>query len=147
MPDHILEITLLPDALAVCRLHKDEPIPGWARSGELLSETRTREELSIVCSEACLPAAAAGDNSEAASDGGLAGMLIEAGFRAFQVKGPLSFALTGVLSSLLAPLAAQKVPVFVLSTYNTDYLLVKAEYLERAVRALGTVCTVHGTGR
>jgi hypothetical protein len=60
----------------------------------------------------------------------------EPGWRALQVAGPLDFALTGVLSSLLAPLAAAGVAVFALSTFDTDYVLVKEATLADAVAAL-----------
>jgi hypothetical protein len=76
--------------------------------------------LSIVCGEACVP-----DEARA-----------ERGFRAFQVAGPLEFSLTGVLSSLLDPLAGASIPVFVLSTYDTDYVLVREADRRRSLVAL-----------
>jgi hypothetical protein len=127
------ELFLLPEALAVCRLGPDAPIPDWALSGPFFSVTRTPQELSIVCSEAFLPA-----NSS--------GFGVERGFRAFQVAGPLDFALTGLLSALLAPLARAGIPVFVLSTFDTDLILVRREHAERATEALGEVATVRRSG-
>ncbi len=93
------------------------------------SVTRTPQELSIVCPEARLPA----DSS---------GFRVERGFRAFQVMGPLDFGLTGLLSALLAPLARAAIPVFVLSTFDTDLILVRSEHAERAAEALGQVAVV-----
>jgi hypothetical protein len=60
----------------------------------------------------------------------------EKGWRVFQVVGPLDFSLTGILSSIAGPLADAGVSIFALATYNTDYVMVKAHNLDRAVRAL-----------
>lgn len=64
------------------------------------------------------------------------GVLAEAGWRCLKVQGPLDFALVGVMASLTGPLAAAGVSLFALSTYDTDYLLVKAGNLAQAVDAL-----------
>lgn len=115
-----LLLRLLPGRLAVCRLEAGGPVPAWALSSAFLSVTRTEAELSIVCAEARVP-------DEACA---------ERGFRAFQVAGPLAFSLTGVLSSLLDPLARASIPVFVLSTYETDYVLVREVDRRRSLLAL-----------
>jgi uncharacterized protein len=60
----------------------------------------------------------------------------EGGWRCLKVQGPLDFALTGILAALTAPLAAAGIAVFAVSTYDTDYLLLKAENLHRAAEAL-----------
>jgi len=65
-----------------------------------------------------------------------AGVTAETGWRCLRVEGPLSFELTGVLADLSAPLARAGIPVFVISTYDTDYVLVKAVDLEQACSAL-----------
>ncbi len=122
-------LTILPEPLAVCRLGPSSPIPEWALAGAICSVTRTPQELSIVCPEARLPA-------------GGSGLAVERGFRAFQVAGPLDFGLTGLLSTLLAPLARAAIPVFVLSTFDTDLILVRAEHLEPAAEALSRVAAV-----
>jgi hypothetical protein len=123
------ELIFLPDDLAVCRLGPEDPIPEWAWADAFFSVTRTPQELSIVCPEARLPA-------------DCSGFKVERGFRAFQVVGPLDFALTGLLSSLLAPLARAAIPVFVLSTFDTDLILVPREKAQRAAEALGQVSAV-----
>jgi hypothetical protein len=82
--------------------------------------TRTPTELSIVCREDSVPA----------------GILANRGWRAIAVAGTLDFALTGVLASLVSPLAAAGVSIFAVSTYDTDYVLVKKNTLDRAVAAL-----------
>ena len=118
-PNRGLDLDLLPPTLAVCRLLADAPTPEWA-AGELCSVTRTSEELSVVCAEDRVPP----------------DVRHEGGWRCFAVRGPLAFELTGVLASLAAPLAKAGVPIFALSTFDTDYLLVPGERLEQAITAL-----------
>lgn len=115
-----LHLTLLADVLAVCRLTADVPVPAWAWTGEPASVTRTRDELSVVC------------RADAVPDG----VRCEPGWRCLKVVGPLDFALTGIMAALTAPLAAAGIALFAVSTYDTDYLMVKADTLDRAVDAL-----------
>jgi hypothetical protein len=116
-----MNLSLNPERLSVCQLPADAPIPAWATAGRgFCSITRTTEELSIVCAETGVPA----------------GTRQEAGWRAFKVEGPLDFALTGILSSLAAPLAQAGISIYAVSTYHTDYVLVKAAKVDEAVRAL-----------
>lgn len=114
-----LTLVLLPDRLAVCRLPPGAPLPAET-GGSLWSVTRTRNELSLVLAE------------DAVQDGWKA----ERGWRCLEVKGPLDFSLTGIMASLAAPLAEARVSLFAVSTYDTDYVLVREESLERAVEAL-----------
>jgi hypothetical protein len=113
-----------PWRLAVCRFPADAPLPAWVfhAEAEFWSLTRTPDELSLVCPEDDLPPSV--DTH------------VERGWRAFQVEGPIPFATTGVVSGLTAPLAAAGIGVFVISTYDTDYLLVKAEAYARAREVL-----------
>ena len=120
MPNPTQSLTVLPGRFAVCRLDAQAAVPDWAFSGDFFSVTRTIDELSIVCSEAGVPE----------------GVLCERGWACLKVEGPLDFSLTGVLASLTQPLAEAGISLFVLSTYNTDYLLVKARDLDRAVAVL-----------
>ena len=115
-----LDLTLLPDRLAVCRLPAGTALPAWAVSGGLSSVSWTTEETSIVCSETAVP-------PDVQSD---------AGWRAFMVASPLDFSLTGILLSIAQPLTEAGVGIFALSTYDTDYVLVKESSLQVAVDAL-----------
>jgi hypothetical protein len=117
---HPLDLTILPESFAVSRLPASAPAPAWAGAGHLQSVTRTSEELSVVCRAEAVP-------PEVAS---------ERGWRAIRVAGTLDFSLTGVLASLAAPLAEANLSIFALSTYDTDYVLVRDDGLERAVAAL-----------
>jgi uncharacterized protein len=117
-----VELDLDTTRFAVCQLGPDEPLPGWieAASPTFLSVTRTRHELSIVVSQDVVPR----------------GVRAEAPWSALRVRGPLEFSLTGVLASLAAPLAEAGVPIFVISTFDTDWLLIGSGQLDDAVAAL-----------
>ncbi|WP_346289604.1 ACT domain-containing protein [Sphaerothrix gracilis] len=114
-------LILLPQSLAICRLAATAAIPDWAVSQSLLSVTRTDEELSLVCDEAQVPE----------------GVVCDRPWQAFQVAGPLDFSLTGILASLLVPLAEAEISIFAVSTYNTDYLLVRQRQVKAAIAILG----------
>ena len=107
---HKFRIRLLPGALAVCKLPAGSPIPPWAISPPFFCITSTREELSLVCSAEVVPSS----------------VHWEGPWRAFQLEGPIPFTLTGVLASVLNPLAENRVGIFALSTFDTDYVLVNA---------------------
>jgi hypothetical protein len=105
---------------AVCKLPPDSAIPRWATAGGLFSVTRTVEELSVVCRQEMVPA----------------GTQAEVGWRCIRVAGAMPFTLVGVLASLTGPVAAAGVGIFVVSTFDTDYLFVKEEEVRVAVAAL-----------
>jgi hypothetical protein len=115
-----LSLTVLPGTFAICRLDPAAPLPPWAETGVLRSATRTPTELSIVCRDDAVP-------SDVTSS---------RGWRAIAVDGTLDFALTGILATLAAPLAAAGISIFAIATHDTDYVLVKADTLSRAVAAL-----------
>ena len=113
-----MELEVLDAELSVCKLNtKTEPdLPGG-----LYFLARTDEELSLVCETERVPAAA---------------LARDDGWRAFRIRGTLDFSLIGILSRLSAVLAEQGIGIFAVSTYNTDYILVKRENLHRALAAL-----------
>jgi hypothetical protein len=115
-----LSMRILPDRLAVCRFEPQAALPDWIDQPGFYSITRTAEELSVVCSEARV---APGAESET-------------GWRCFQLLGPFSFSEIGVMSSLIQPLTERGVSVFVISTFDTDYLMVKERNLAKAIDVL-----------
>lgn len=115
-----LDLALLPETLAVCHLGPHEPIPSSVVSASFVAIARTADELSIVCSETLAPA----------------GARVESGWRSLRVTGTLPFAATGIMASLVTPLADAAIPIFAISTFETDYLLVKASDLARSIDAL-----------
>jgi hypothetical protein len=120
MQRQALTLELVAGSYAVCRLGASEPLPAWAGEGPFVSITRTDAELSVVCPQEAVPAA----------------VLAEPGWRCLRVAGPLGFGMTGILASLSEPLASSGVSIFVVSTYETDYLMVQERDLDRAVDAL-----------
>ena len=112
-------LTALPGEFSVWRLAADDPLPSLER-GSFLSMTRTNDELSIVSPSTDVPS----------------GSQVEDSWRCLRVEGPLAFEMTGVLAELSSSLARAEIPIFVVSTYDTDYFLVKATDLERASSTL-----------
>lgn len=122
-----LSLKVLPESFAVCSIDKNQPIPMWVlESRDFYSITRTRDELSIVSDEESVPV----------------GVKAEKGWAAIKVVGPLEFDLIGIVSSLTTVLAENEISVFVLSTYNTDYILIKEENLNTAKTVLSKFCSV-----
>ncbi len=119
MSPRTLTLKVLPGQLAVCRLDADAPPPSWV-AGAVTSITRTEEELSVVCAEEAVPA-----NVKA-----------ERGFHCLCVVGPLDFSATGILASLCVPLADAGLSIFVVSTFDTDLLLVRNTLLSQAAAVL-----------
>ncbi len=120
MSRDLLTLAFLPDRYALCRLRGDDPVPDWAYSRGFVSITRTQEELSIVCLQDSVPP----------------DVTCRRDWRCLKVDGPLDFEQTGVLASLAGPLADAGIPVFVVSTYDADYLLVSAPQATRAADVL-----------
>lgn len=117
-----MDLRVLPERLSVCKLPVDAPWPVPAAGTSFWSATRTAGEVSVVCPE---------DESPSGDD-----VSVEPDWRALEVAGPLEFSMVGVMAGLTAPLADVDVSVFVVSTYDTDYVLVHAAALERAIEAL-----------
>lgn len=120
-----LTLSVLKETFAICKFDSQSNIPNWLlnTNSKFVSITKTEEELSILCDQAIIP-----EQVEAIS--------IAKDWRALKVEGPLDFSLTGILSALLQPLAEQKISIFAISTYDTDYILVKEKDLSLAVEVL-----------
>jgi len=120
MSAKVLTMKLLKEKFGVCRLNKDESIPEWVKDSEFYSITRTFDELSIVCSQNLVPCDVKCEND----------------WKVLKVEGPLDFSLIGILSSISSVLAQEKISIFAISTYDTDYILVKDKDIDNAVKAL-----------
>ena len=115
-----MELKKLPYDLTVCKLPSTDAVDPAA---DFYFLGKTDEEISLVCRTACTPAGT---------------IAREDGWRGFRIEGTLDFSLTGILSKISGILAENEIGIFAVSTYNTDYILVKADRFDRAVRALET---------
>ncbi len=120
MSEKILTMKLLKERYGVCRLAKTELIPEWAQNSDFFSITRTSDELSIVCSQDDIP-----------ND-----INCEKDWRILKIEGPLDFSLIGILASISTILAQKGISIFAISTYDTDYILVKNNDIDNAISAL-----------
>ena len=117
----MLDLVLLPDDYAVCRLDAGEPVPPGLDAGKgVVSVTWTATEISIICPSNQAPA----------------GGVVNTPWRCFRVNGPANLALTGILAALVNPLAQARVNIFAFSTHDTDYVLVPSVRLDEALAAL-----------
>jgi uncharacterized protein len=120
VPHHRLKFFRFPDSFAVCRLAPNAIIPAWATNSHFFSITRTSEELSIVCVESHVPP----------------DVHHEGEWVCLVLKGPFPFSETGILASFLQPLSDNAIPIFAVSTFNTDYVLVKQAWIDKAIAVL-----------
>lgn len=108
MTDQTFTLLQYPEKLVVANLPSGAEVPAWAESSSLFAVIATAYETTVVCAGRSVPAK----------------VKKEGPFTAFAVEGPLDFALTGVLHTLLGPLAEAEISVFTVSTYPTDWILV-----------------------
>ena len=120
----MLTLSVLSGEYAVSRLEPDAPVPDWAWHGELVSVSKTRDELSILCASSNVP------------DSVSETVRCEREWAALKLHGPFEFTLTGILVSVLEPLRVADIGIFAVSSFDTDYVLVKHHHLEAAIQAL-----------
>lgn len=120
MVKKILTMKLLKERYGVCRLDKTELIPEWAKDSDFFSITKTSDELSIVCTQENIPK----------------DIKCERDWRILKVQGPLDFSLIGILSSISTILSKNEISIFAISTYDTDYILVRNKDIDNAINAL-----------
>jgi hypothetical protein len=111
---------LTPSVYAIVRLAPETAIPEWATKGEFTSITRTSDELSIVCPIENLPAGVPSSHR----------------WIGLKLDGPIPFSQTGVLLSFIEPLSSKGIPIFAISTYDTDYVLIQEEFADMALDSL-----------
>lgn len=114
-----MDIRPLPYQFTVCKLKSSSDI---RTDKEFYFASVTDEEISLVCKTSDVP-----DNTSERDDG----------WKAFRIEGILDFSLIGILSEISSVLAENRIGIFAVSTYNTDYILVKEGNFEKALKALG----------
>lgn len=118
--DKTLLLNLFSDLFGICKLSHNSPMPDWIGDNVFHSITRTADELSIVCPQKNIP-----EN-----------IVCERDWNCLKLEGPLDFSLIGILARISELLAEEKISIFVISTYDTDYILVKNDMIEKAVEKL-----------
>lgn len=124
MKQNKLTLSVLEDGFSILRLEKSSEMPLWIYESSFFSVTRTPEELSIVCQENSIPVNIPAD------------IKAERSWSCLKIEGPLAFGLTGILAGISTILADNNVSIFAVSTYDTDYILIKERDLKRATEAL-----------
>jgi len=115
-----LKFRQLPGLYAIVRLAPDARVSDWATKGDFTSITRTADELSMVCPAKNLPPDVHSPHR----------------WICLKLEGPFPFSQTGVLLSFIEPLSDNGIPIFAISTYDTDYVLIQEEFAGMAVSAL-----------
>lgn len=117
---HRLQFHRLPGQYSIVKLPAEAPVPDWSAKGNFSSVTRTGEELSIVCPSENVPPNAQSPHQ----------------WVCLKLEGPFPFSLTGVLLAIIEPLSTQDVPIFAVSTFDTDYVLIQEEHADKALELL-----------
>ena len=120
MTQRLLHLSLIKEKYGICTLPNSAPIPDWALNESLVSITSSEKELTIVCRQDIIPSQCKCDLD----------------WRCFKVDGSFDLNQTGVISSLSSPLADAGISIYVISTYDTDYFMVKEENVEQAISVL-----------
>jgi hypothetical protein len=116
----MIELEIQEGKYSICKIAPDrEKLPDFTLA-DFYSVTKTKDEISIVCKEELQ----------------ISGAEIEKGWKCLKVKGVLDFNLVGILNDITNPLKLNNISVFVISTYNTDYILIKEDYFEKAIKVL-----------
>ena len=115
-----LQLSVLESLFTIHRFPPNHEIPNQVYGSEFYTISKTEDELSIVCSSSIQL------NSEKS----------ETGWSCLMVVGPLDFSLTGILAEISAVLAEAEISIFAISTFDTDYILIKTEKLPLAIEAL-----------
>lgn len=116
-----MNLSILDDVYSVCRLDPRDDVPHWVSESPFYAINKTHNELSLVVRSESIPT----------------GLVREDGWRVIKVEGPLEFSLTGILNSITEPLAKAEVSIFAISTFDTDYVMVKKEKLALTQEVLG----------
>ena len=115
-----LKLKLLDGIYAVCRFEDSKKVPSWVNEKEFFSVTKTEDEISVVMLQ-----------DKISSD-----VKAEKDWRILKVEGTLDFSLIGILAKISGILAKNSISIFVISTFNTDYILVKEEKIEKSILVL-----------
>ena len=117
-----LKLKITKEKFAICKLNSMEHISDLFEKGNFISITKTEEEISLICREEDTPH--------------LTGMKVENDWQYIMIEGPLDISMVGVIAGFSEIFKNKGIPIFVLSTYNTDYIFIKQRHISDAIRAL-----------
>jgi uncharacterized protein len=127
MTDKKFTLSILPEKLAICHFSEKAPVPQWLEKADFSSVTRTKDELSAVCSQEIIPG----------------GVLCEKDWRAFKLESIADGLYSaGIIVFLAKPLAEADISIFNISTFQTNYILVEEKNLEKAKEILSAFCQI-----
>lgn len=115
-----LKLRVLSSNYGVCRLEPQTEVPSWSMMGDFYTVSRTQDELSVVCQSKFIPPA----------------IKAEIDWRIFKIEGPFAFTQIGILNAVTSVLAENGISLFAISTFDTDYIMVKCGDLKDAITAL-----------
>ena len=118
-----LSFSLLKDTFTICKFKNEMEIPSSIKASPFYSITRTADELSVVCEQSRIPEHFTEINRD---------------WCVLKVIGPLDFSLMGIIADISAILKSEEISIFTISTYQTDYVLVKSSNVDKAIEALKT---------
>ena len=116
----ILYLSVLPDNYSIYKFKSESEIPDWINSSDFYSVTKTKDEISVVGLQIDISI-----NSICNRD-----------WRVLKIAGPLDFSLIGIIADVSITLKNKNIPVFIISTYDTDYILIKQKDLTKGIKAL-----------
>ena len=117
----ILNISVLPGNYSIYKFQEESDIPDWIYSSKFYSITRTEDEISVVANQV---------------DYVIPGLICNRDWCILKIIGPLDFSLVGIVADFSTILKNKKIPIFVISTYDTDYFLIKKADLSKGIKAL-----------
>lgn len=115
-----MNLIILPGKYSIYRFHNDSAVPVWINKSGFYSVTRTSDELSVVALQ----------NELISGE-----VLCNRDWRIIKIEGPLDFSLVGIIAEIATIVSKKKIPIFTISTYDMDYVLVKENDLDKAVGA------------
>lgn len=120
MKENKVVLSLIKGTFGVCKLRKTDEVPEWVKNDKFTSVTRTDEELSIVCSQEDIPQE----------------ITAELNWKILKIDGILDFSLIGIITKIRSILVENGMSIFVISTFNTDYILIKSEIFDQSISIL-----------
>jgi hypothetical protein len=116
-----LNLIVLADKYSIYKFKNESALPDWIYSSDFYSITKTKDEISVIAIQ---------------TDSLSEDIICSKNWRIFKIAGPLDFSLVGIIADISCILKEKKISIFTISTYDTDYILVKQKDLSIGIKAL-----------